>query len=189
MRLSADWTLHHRLGAGGYGEVWEASTAAHGVRVAIKVLPPRHQGHPPTTLPPEVGILASLRHPGVVRLLDAGVVETSLPGIPRGSAWLAMEKVAGRSLSEVRLDGGSRSLLAVLYHLLDTTAYLHSRGYIHGDLSPSNVLWSLRDWNVKVVDFGLARSVGHQSAQAVGTPGFLAPERRAGAPLAPSADL
>lgn len=189
MRLSDDWTLHHRLGAGGFGEVWEASTAAHGVRVAIKVLPPRHQGHTLTTLPPEVGILASLRHPGVVRLLDAGVVETSLPGIPRGSAWLAMEKVAGRSLSEVRLDGGSRSLLAVLYHLLDTTAYLHSRGYIHGDLSPSNVLWSLRDWNVKVVDFGLARSVGHQSTHTVGTPGFLAPERRAGAPLAPSADL
>ncbi len=188
LRLSQEWQLHHRLGAGGYGEVWEASTAAHGVRVAIKLLPPRPGDASEGVLPPEVSILAALRHPGVVRLLDAGTVTKAVGHILPGTNWLAMERVAGRPLGQAGL-GGSRSLVAVLYQLLDTMAYIHSCGYVHGDLSPSNVLWSLRDWNVKVVDFGLARTAGFQPTGAVGTPGFLAPERRALVPLAPRADL
>ena len=188
LRLSREWRLHQRLGAGGYGEVWEASTAAHGVRVAIKLLPPRPGTSVDRELPPEVSILAALRHPGVVRLLDAGTVSEPVGHITPGTTWLAMERVAGRPLGQAGI-GGSRSLVAVLYQLLDTMAYIHSCGYVHGDLSPSNVLWSLRDWNVKVVDFGLARSAGHRPTGAVGTPGFLAPERRALVPLEPRADL
>jgi len=188
LRLSGDWTLHHRLGVGGHGEVWEASTATHGVRVAIKLLPPLSESPLGHALPPEVSILASLRHPGVVRLLDAGTLTEPVGHFAPGTTWLAMERVAGRPLGQSGLSG-SRSLVAVLFQLLDTMAYIHSCGYVHGDLSPSNVLWSLRDWNVKVVDFGLARTVGHQPVGVIGTPGFLAPERLALVPLEPRADL
>ncbi len=128
----------------------------------------------------EVEVLASLRHPAVVGLLDAGEVD--------GNPWLVMDYVAGRNLEDrvrdgVPLDPG-RAVLEFAA-LADGLAYAHDRGIHHRDIKAANVVVDGAGRAV-VVDFGVALHLSAsrltKAGNVMGTMAYLPPEVLEGAP-------
>lgn len=136
----------------------------------------------------ERSALNALRHPSVVIATDAGVHD--------GTPYLVMERLDGRPLRAVHdplppWTGGPASpeLIAVVrpvLRLLEVLDALHQRGWVHRDLSPSNVLVE-DDGRVRLLDLGLAAPFGVHSR--AGTVGYMAPEQATGRELGPPADL
>jgi hypothetical protein len=118
----------------------------------------------------EVKPLLELRHPNLVSLLDWGQVDRF--------AYLVTEMVPGRTLRQ-ELEHGPMHLerwRILAADLLSGLAHAHSRGVIHGDIKPENLILP---WHgkAKLVDFGLARRTLHQGLERFGgTPGYMAPE-------------
>jgi serine/threonine protein kinase len=166
------------LGAGGMGVVHVAETTG-GVRrrVALK----RVRGAFPSAAQQaqfavEVAALANLEHEHIVRLYDAG---TTVDGAP----WLAMELIDGEPLTQYceRRGLGLDARLALLADVARAVAHMHTRGIVHGDLKPKNILVCERDGRpvVKVIDLGSARIAGqddHARRALMGTLVYMAPE-------------
>jgi serine/threonine-protein kinase len=176
--LVGRYHLGEPLGSGGSGTVWAAHDERLDRDVAVKVWsgPAQVAGTPDD----ETHVLATLSHPGVVVVHDAGVQE--------GVAFLVMERVEGPSLAELLRTGPldperAAGLLAQLARTLD---HLHAQGLVHGDVKPANVLVPPDD-HVKLADFGGVRRTGEKADR--GTPGWLSPEVASGAPLTPAGDV
>jgi serine/threonine-protein kinase len=191
--LNDKWTLERLLGIGGMAAVY-AARHRNAARAAIKVM------HPALSRHPEVrerfrreGYAANrVDHPNAVKVLDDDVVAA---GPDRGTAYLVMELLEGRSLQDRLEDGpplNERDFLAIAIEVLEVLSVAHSRGVVHRDLKPEN-LFLLRDpdgdvhadrLRVKVLDFGLARLLDGQAITtyglALGTPSFMSPEQAAG---------
>jgi serine/threonine protein kinase len=183
------YVLERRLGAGGMGAVW---AGRHGtLAVAVKVLHARRGGRlgPYDTFRTELCAMARLSHPGIVRLLDEGVVtETDAAAsghtLEARSPYLVMEQAPGGHVEPLEGRLGWPELQGLLASLLDALAHAHARGVLHRDLKPSNVL-RFEDGRVKLSDFGLAAGLGPASdvertaerRLRVGTPSFMAPEQ------------
>jgi eukaryotic-like serine/threonine-protein kinase len=123
-------------------------------------------------------ILARLRHPGIVRILDGGEAE--------GRPWLAMDFVEGAPVTDA-LDARGADLdarLDALEGVGDALAYAHRNLVIHADIKPSNVLMT-DDGRVHLLDFGIARLIVGLDDDESGDPypltkGYAAPERAVG---------
>jgi len=190
------------LGSGGMGEVYLAHDPRLVRDVAIKVLPPAHAGDPDRRrrFEQEARAAAALNHPNIVAIHDIGWSEPAAGFDP--SPYIVMEYVRGETLSaHLRrvgrvpwtraLESGSEIAAAL--------AVAHARSIVHRDLKPGNVML-MPDGRVKVLDFGLAKSVaavdtalstladraagavgGTVLGKVVGTAGYMSPEQRAGA--------
>ena len=187
------------IGAGGMGEVYRARDTRLGRDVALKILPDGF-GHDPERLARftrEAQVLASLNHPHI-----AGIY-----GLEEGSSIsaLALELVEGPTLAE-RLAQGPVSLaeaLGIARQLADALDAAHTQGIIHRDLKPANI--KLRpDGTVKVLDFGLAKSMDPDPVNAahsptitalsragviLGTAAYMSPEQARGRPVDKRADI
>ena len=184
------------LGHGGMGSVWlaERTDGLFTRRLALKLVHPALMGEVMLErLGREREILASLTHPNIARLLDAGVAADGQP-------YLALEYVAGSPLS-AHCDEHCLSLrerLELLRQVLSAVHYAHAHLVIHRDLKPSNILVS-EDGQVHLLDFGIAKLVTEAgAAQAteltlmggrVLTPDYAAPEQIAGMPITTAADV
>src|SRR5512147_1961228 len=163
------------IGRGGFGVVWEARDRELGRSVAFKAV--RAGGNPglrEERLLREAEAAARLTHPNIVTLYDAG-------RCPQGP-YLVLELLRGRTLAE-RLEEGSlpaREALRIAVEVARGVAHAHAHGVIHRDLKPANV-FLCQDGQVKVLDFGMAHAFGRRRADG-GTPAYMAPEQRAGAP-------
>ncbi len=180
--LSARFEPLRVLGRGGLGEVLAARDRLLGREVALKLLRPDRtpeQGR----LAEEFALLASLHHPGVVDVLDAGVAD--------GVVYLVTALIEGDRLDAwLERDPTEAEVAAVLGDLLATLGWLHDHGVVHADVKPANVLLlpgGGRPWPV-LIDFGLARS-GETAGPGGGTPTYMAPELRRGARHDASTDL
>jgi serine/threonine-protein kinase len=189
--LGADWlVLEDELGAGGMGRVFRARDSRLGRAVAVKVLRPESAGDPGfrARFSREARTLAQLEHAGIVTLYDFGTA-------PSGDSYLVMQLVPGGSLAE-RGPLPLADAVALGRRLCDALAYAHGRGVVHRDIKPENVLLD-DDGRPKLSDFGIARLVDPGSGESpltrpsvvLGTPGYLAPEARAGAPVDPRMDV
>jgi len=129
--------------------------------------------------------LERMEHPGIARLLDAGVSDEGRP-------WFAMEHVDGAQLVEF-CDARAleiRERIAVLADALRALHHAHQRGILHRDLKPSNLLVTEVDGKPqpKIIDFGLARAVDREgdgsfatrTGELLGTPAYMSPEQCAG---------
>lgn len=177
------------LGVGGMGVVYLARQPGLERWVAIKVLPAQMAEHAEDAerFNTEARALARLSHPHIVAVFDFGQTDA-------GHLYLAMEYVEGTDLhwrtraGEVTPDR-ARTVIA---QLCDALQYAHAHGVIHRDIKPANILITA-DWQVKVVDFGLAKDLTEQAegeAAEYGTPDYTAPERwLAGQPVDHRADI
>jgi len=135
----------------------------------------------------ERDILARFEHPGVARLIDAGVGENGLP-------YLAMEYVDGEPIDVWCLQQGAdrAQRLRLFAELCEVAAAAHRQLIVHRDLKPSNVLVSA-EGRIKVLDFGIAHllddETGTQTQAPMLTPGYGSPEQRNGEPVTPASDV
>jgi eukaryotic-like serine/threonine-protein kinase len=171
-----------RLGAGGMGEVWKARDTRLDRVVAIKIAHSNFDDR----FEREARTIAALNHPNICQLYDVG------------PNYLVMEFVEG---SPVARADGARKLLDVAVQIADGLAAAHAVGIVHRDLKPDNILVT-RDGRVKVLDFGLAKSITSRPADdstltiditdpgtVVGTVNYMSPEQALGeANLTPQSD-
>jgi len=148
-----------KLGTGGMGEVYRAHDTHLGRQVAIKVLPVIFAADPDrlARFEREARILASLNHPHIAAIYG---IEADLSNdrVPRRA--LVMELIEGPTLAERILRGplSMAEALPVARQIAEALEAAHERGIVHRDLKPANV--KIRpDGTVKVLDFGLAKSV------------------------------
>jgi serine/threonine protein kinase len=147
------YELIRLLGAGGMAEVWLAKRAdgAFNRDVALKLPSMTRVRHDlEQRFFRERNILASLEHPHIARLYDAGID-------PQGLPYLSMEYVQGELLTAwadaQRLD--IRARLRLFLQVLEAVQYAHERQVIHRDLKPSNILVT-NAGQVRLLDFGVA---------------------------------
>ena len=157
-RIGAYRLIRH-IGSGGMAEVWLAERAdgAFERQVAIKLLfnhPTRAQRDSfVERFKRERDILASLHHPNIAGLHDAGVT-------PGGQPWLAIEVVEGEPITAWCEAGGLtiEARVAVFRQVLLAVEYAHANLVIHRDLKPSNILVTGQG-EVKLLDFGIAKLI------------------------------
>ena len=168
--------LVREIGRGGFGVVWEAQDLELHREVAFKAM--RRGAGPELRLERlmhEAEAAARLSHPNIVTLYDVGHA-------PAGP-YLVLELLRGETLAQrltgplLRLDEALRIAAQVAAGL----AHAHDRGVVHRDLKPSNV-FLCEEEHVKVLDLGLAIAFGRTRLLAGGTPAYMAPEQRRGAP-------
>ncbi len=127
---------------------------------------------------PKARSAAKLDHPNIVTVYQCG--EHS------GHHYFSMDLVVGTDLAKLLQDGPMEPRRAARYvrDVAQAIQYAHQRGILHRDLKPANVLVDEND-EVHVTDFGLAKTVGHETGltatgAALGTPSYMSPEQAAG---------
>jgi serine/threonine protein kinase len=172
------YTVRSLIGRGGMGAVYEAHDGLLDRAVALKVSNAATADSAlDERLRLEGRVLASLEHPGIVPVHDAGELAD-------GRWFYVMKLVRGRSLEEhLATLSGEAAVLAVFERIAETVAFAHAAGVIHRDLKPSNIMVGSFG-EVLVLDWGVAAVLGTSAIAdegvRVGTPGFMSPEQAAG---------
>jgi eukaryotic-like serine/threonine-protein kinase len=192
-RQLGPYRVIEKLGHGGMGVVYAAHDTRLGRTVALKALPPAFTRDRVARqrLAREARAAAGLSHPAIATVYAFEEIE--------GEVFIASELVRGRTLRMVLASGPlvADDLVRTLTSIAEALEAAHQQSIIHRDLKPENVLIS-NDGRVKVVDFGLARSLtpppgSNQSLTVtgalLGTPGYMAPEQLRGATLDARADV
>ena len=181
-RRLGQYDLQQTIGRGGMGTVY---LGAHGLlnrKVAIKVLENADATERSLTrFQREVQLSSSLMHPNTIEIYDFGRTED-------GTFFYVMEYVDGISLEQLVSYYGRQPAERVIYLLLQICGSLneaHEAGMVHRDIKPANVLLTSRSGIhdlIKVLDFGLAKQLDHESLQLTrvdsltGTPLYMSPE-------------
>jgi serine/threonine-protein kinase len=185
--LDGRYQLLRDLGRGAAGVVFEARHLFTGRFVAVKLLLSQatRKGHAElrARLEREGRALASIRHPGVVQVLDGGLT-------PDGYSYLVLEMLEGRTLEGLLAARSKLSVadtVGVALQLCDALEAVHHAGVVHRDVKPSNIIVLKRPGGVevvKLVDFGVAKLMEPapsekltQHGAILGTPAYMSPEQ------------
>jgi eukaryotic-like serine/threonine-protein kinase len=182
--IAGRYHLERRIGAGGMSEVWEATDAELGRKVAVKLLA---FDADPERFDREARAAAGLAHPNVCALYDYGDAG--------GRRFMVLELLPGGSLDD-RLaeerplpDDETRRIAAEIAAGL---AHAHQRGVVHRDLKPANILFDT-EGRAKIADFGIARTRGAtgltEAGTVLGTAAYISPEQARGDPATPTSDV
>jgi TolB-like protein/predicted Ser/Thr protein kinase len=196
--LFGHYRIQSKLGAGGMGEVYRAHDESLDRDVALKVLPADSFADPSARarLLREARTASQLNHPNVCTIHEVGEIE--------GQAYIAMELVDGRSLSELIAQQPlpSDQVLRYAVQLADALEHAHEHSVVHRDLKSANVIIT-PEGRAKVLDFGLAKRFSENElddvtrSQAslttpgilVGTLAYMAPEQLRGQPADAHSDI
>jgi len=178
--LTSRYEILGQLGMGGMGVVYKARDKETGEVVALKSLRPDVAADPATMerFKNELRLARKITHKNVCRIHD--FVRSD------GTAYISMEFVEGETLRNVLSRFGSMSVrkgLQIAHQVCSGLAEAHAQGIVHRDLKPENVMID-RHGNVKLMDFGIARSMQSGTSTgagiAIGTPAYMAPEQAEG---------
>jgi serine/threonine protein kinase/tetratricopeptide (TPR) repeat protein len=180
------YKLLEQIGEGGFGVVFMAEQQQPVRRkVALKVLKPGMDTKQVVArFEAERQALALMDHPHIAQVHDAGTTATGRP-------YFVMELIRGIPITQFCDDNRltPRERLELFLAVCQAVQHAHQKGIIHRDLKPSNVLVTLLDGTptAKVIDFGIAKALGHERltdktlftgfAQLIGTPLYMSPEQ------------
>lgn len=180
-RKIGSFEILEKIGQGGMAEVYKGRQPALRRMVAIKLLGRSLQTDTSLTerFQREAQAVAALRHPNIVQVHDFGVFE--------GGHYLVMEYIAGRDLRQMmdeRFEKGETfskdEILPLLSQVADALDYAHSKGIIHRDIKPGNILVATEGQAI-LSDFGLVMLQNRVSqvteGHTFGTPEYIAPEQ------------
>ncbi|MFE7762507.1 serine/threonine-protein kinase [Streptomyces sp. NPDC057438] len=182
------YELMGRLGAGGMGSVYLARRRGGGLLVALKTIRAELSAEPGyrERFAREIAVARAVRSPHTAQLVDFDA-EADVP-------WLATELVHGPNLADVlathgRLPDSSVRVLAA--SLAEALTAIHAAGIVHRDVKPSNII--LAETGPRLVDFGVARSVGQvgltATGQFVGSVVYASPEQLLAQRVGPGSDM
>ncbi|MBL0219758.1 MAG: protein kinase [Myxococcales bacterium] len=191
--IDGRYLVRRLLGRGGMGAVYLADHIGLDKRVAIKfVTNPGADRDARARFRQEARAAGKIEHENVVQVFDVGVDGEGLD-------YIVMEYVDGRDLQSVlRTDGALEPAraIAIACQMLRGLHASHAVGIVHRDIKPANVLLAGADEIVKIMDFGIAKSVHAHVAQTdtgtgrvIGTPQYMAPEQLSDAPTDPRTDV
>jgi tetratricopeptide (TPR) repeat protein len=168
-RIAQRYRVIKALGHGGMARVYHVADEVSGAELALKQLSlperPDKRAAVAALFEAEYHTLAQLSHPRVIEVYDYGLAEAG--------PFYTMELLDGGDLSD-RSPLPWREACALCYDVCSSLALLHSRRFVHRDISPRNIRCT-HDGRAKLIDFGTMMPIG-QSAIAAGTPAFVAPE-------------
>ncbi len=188
--LGDRYEVRERIGSGGMGVVYRARDRVLDRDVAVKVLSPDHEAPELVArLERESRVLARIEHPAIVTVHDAG---TGADGRP----FYTMRLVRGRTLDAWAAEMKAGDIVRAMLTVCDAVAFANSRGVIHRDLKPGNVMVG-EFGEVSVLDWGVAKvhaapetpsspaltgdtREATRDGVVIGTPGFMAPEQLSG---------
>jgi len=137
------YVLEEEIGRGGMGVVYAAHDRDLDRRVALKVLDASFAG--------EAGLIARLEHPAVVPIYETGLLSD-------GRSFYAMKLIAGERLDQYATGPASQAeRLRVIRRIAEVLAFAHSRGVVHRDLKPQNVMVGefgevyVMDWGIEAI--------------------------------------
>jgi eukaryotic-like serine/threonine-protein kinase len=183
--LGGSYRLIKRLVRGGMGDVHLASHERLPGSFVVKVLSPELQGDEDALarFRQEAMVLADIRHPNVVHLVDFNVTPSDIP-------YLVMEHLPGRDLADILASRPLLSAVQVSEIVRQVACALdsaHRKGIVHRDMKPENIMVVPCEGQgdlIKVIDFGISktRRFNHEMAgsMVVGTPEFMSPEQAEG---------
>jgi serine/threonine protein kinase len=159
------------LGAGGMGSVYRVTdTLAPDRPMALKTIRADAVTADRVDLfKAEFRMMTGFRHPNIASVYDFEPIHGT------GGFLFTMEFVDGRDVLSATVGADRETLLDLVVGICRALAYVHSRGVIHFDLKPSNLLVSTLG-RVKVLDFGVARTAREPGRRPFGTPAYMAPE-------------
>ncbi|HSE69861.1 MAG TPA: protein kinase [Nocardioidaceae bacterium] len=188
--IAGRYRVVRAVGRGGMGTVWLCHDEVLGREVAVKqigMLPGESATESARALR-EARSSAALNHRNVVSVFD--IVDSD-----EGHAWLVMEYVPSRTLSEIIRDEAPlapQRAARICAQVADGLAAAHAAGTIHRDVKPGNILVSENDV-AKISDFGIARGAGDdqltRTGLVTGTPSYFSPELARGDDPGPESDV
>lgn len=183
LELKGRYEVLAPISSGAMGAVYRATDREQESEVAVKRLVDiRHAAR----FEIEARLLAQLRHPRVVRVIDYFQDDSG--------QYLVMELVKGGDLGGLLKQHGRPGLpvenaIAYVRQTAEALQYVHEQQIVHRDVKPQNLI--LGDDGITLVDFGVARELGDEDEGTVGigTPRFMAPEVFAGGNVSPRSDV
>lgn len=193
MLIAGKYRLVRRIGEGGMGAVWQARHEITERLVAVKFLGSAHAESPALLrrFLREAKLAGRLKHPGLIEVFDAGVLDSTADG-----PYLVMELLDGVPLDRALHRAGKLPVgvsLEILRDVANAMVEVHDKGIIHRDLKPGNIFMHRPGTGAivaKVLDFGISKlSVSDsgdgtqtltRSGVVIGSPRYMSPEQAAG---------
>jgi len=202
--ISGRYELVEEIGRGGFGVVYRAKQLSTKQNVAMKVLLADSEANESVDLQTavarferEMELIAKLKHPNIVRLIDSDV-------LPTGELYTVLEFVEGQELRKMLKETGAlppHEAHDLMLQVLDALCTAHELGVVHRDMKPANIMVTERGHrrHAMVLDFGIAstseeaREEDYKTltvqGQIHGTPSYMAPEQLLGVPATPRIDV
>jgi serine/threonine-protein kinase len=187
------YQLEREIGRGAMGVVYLGRDTAINRMVAIKAIPLASEFSDAELVEArsrffrEAETAGRLNHPNIVTIYDVGE--------ERGLAYIAMEYLKGRHLSDyAKADNlmEPRKVLEVIGRTAEALGFAHKQQVVHRDIKPANLMYDPSTDVLKITDFGIARLTGAGSTRTgivLGTPSFMSPEQLEGRTVTGHSDL
>ncbi len=182
------YELERLIGRGGMAEVYVARQISLGRKVALKILLQTlsPDAHFATRFEREARTAAALQHPNIIKIFDTGIYN--------GRYYIAMEYLGSRTVRNLIIEGMPPDLaVEYLIKLANALDYAHTKGVIHRDIKPTNILL-YHDNEPVLSDFGISRLVDSNSTltatgMMLGSPRYISPEQARGGVIDSRSDL
>jgi hypothetical protein len=187
------YQLEREIGRGAMGVVYLGRDTAINRMVAIKAIPLASEFSDAELVEArsrffrEAETAGRLNHPNIVTIYDVGE--------ERGLAYIAMEYLKGRHLSDYAKSDNllePRKVLEIIARTADALGFAHKQQVVHRDIKPANLMYDVSTDTLKITDFGIARLSGAGSTRTgivLGTPSFMSPEQLEGRTVTGHSDL